>query len=353
MNHKTFLFFIFYFLFGIAKSWSIPNTDIVTPFPNGIQLYGTRDDKKFPFSRSLASSGDYVRQICNNKSLTYDLSKIIYTPIATFAGYGQAGLIFRESGAPGLSTVPSLMSQLFNADIGPNQYVSMPIEPKVVYRGGMSDDWRKGVYGFRVTTGVRVYRSSGSIENGSVIPRQPLYMYTCYDMNGVARETSTILLDNVPLTINVVGCTPESKSTAISMTGVPVANIENAASSTLIGTQQQTFSIKCDPSVSIYYSVVDLNDPTNISTTSTLTPDSTAAGIGYTITSSDGTRLQFGPDGSAVGIPGQTKYFLGKATEENGFLFSHQLGFSYVRKPGEAVKTGSAKSLIGITYSYQ
>lgn len=256
-----------------------------------------------------------------------------------------------DSGVAGLKLAPYLNSTLFNADIG-NTYIRAPTTSKVVYNGYIDDSYRKGAFGFRVTTGVRVFRGAEGIESGMVIPRQPMYMYTCYDTAGVARETTTILVDNIPLNINVLSCTPDTKSFTINMDGVPLSNIENASSTTSINTKRQTFSLKCDTNISVYYSIVDLIDLSNNSTTSTLTADSTATGVGFAITTTDGTLLNYGVDGSAAGIQ-EKKYPLGKTGQSYPYILSHQLGFSYVRKTGEPIKTGTAKSLIGITYSYQ
>jgi hypothetical protein len=260
-----------------------------------------------------------------------------------------------DSGVPGLNIVPMIRGDSFNIVpemSGSGVFNPAAPQPLVLWTGNMTSADRIA-NGFWVFNMVYLYRGMERIESNTLISQQPLYRYTCYDNNNVAQETVTVVFPVTSINVSVTGCTPSAKTATINMAGVPVSNIENATSSDLINTQQQTFSLNCDPNIRLYYSVVDLNDPTNNSNIATLTSDSTAAGVGYTITSPAGTRLQFGPDGSAIGIPGQIQYYIGGgATTGNGPV-PLQLGFSYVRKPSEAIKTGSAKSLIGITYSYQ
>ncbi|HEJ9059009.1 TPA: type 1 fimbrial protein [Serratia fonticola] len=347
---------------GLSTAWAIPDTQHLHSFGTTVTISGAADSPSNKFATIFANSGSRTQVICNNRGLTYDLAKIEYTPISIWTGnsYQSSSSFPRvflfESGVQGLNLAPSIRGDIFNASpslTGGGVFNPAPPQSTVAWTGKIINE-------DRISSGVRtfslmyLYKGAERLENSTVIAQQPLYRYTCYDDKNVAQETATVILTTTPILINVTGCTPDSKAATVNMAGIPVGNIENATSSTLINTQQQTFSLKCDPNIYLSYSVVDLNDPTNKSNISTLTADSTAGGVGYAITSVAGTRLQFGPDGSAVGIPGQIKYYLGisgTATANNPM--SLQLGFSYVRKPDEAIKTGSAKSLIGITYSYQ
>lgn len=353
--------FLFTFNLGFSTAWAIPDTQKVHSFgATNVRISGPADSPDNMFGDIIANSGSRQHLICNNPNISYDLKKIEYTPLATWTGNSfQSSSAFKkvylyESGVEGLNLVPSIRGDSFNSGItGVGVFNPAPPEPMVVWTGNMSDSYRKSP-GFRAFTLMYVYKGAQRLQNATIIPQQPLFRFTCYDKNNVAQETSTILVSDIYVYVDVASCTPDAKATTVNMDGIPVANIENATSSTLIGTKQQTFSLKCDPNIKVSYSVVDLNDPTNNTSTSTLSSDSTAAGVGYAITTPSGTRLQFGPDGSAVGIPGQTKYFLGNSgTAAANNPMSFQLGFSYVRKPEETIKTGVAKSLIGITYSYQ
>jgi len=346
---------------AFSNAWAIPDTEKSHAFGStNVRITGPADSPNNSFGVIVANSGSRQHVICNNGDISYDLAKIEYTPLATWTGDSyQASSAFRKvylykSGVEGLDLAPSIRGDSFNSGMtGVGVFNPAPPEPMVVWTGNMANSSRVS-QGFRAFTQVFIYKGTQRLQNATIIPRQPMFRFTCYDKNNVAQETNTFVVSDIYVYVDVSSCTPDVKATNVNMAGIPLANIENADSSALIGTKQHTFSLKCDPNIRLSYSVVDLSDPTNSTTTSTLTSDSTATGVGYAITSPNGTRLKFGPDGSAVGIPGQTKYFLGSSgTEAANNPMSFQLGFSYVRKPEEEIKTGTAKSLIGITYSYQ
>lgn len=338
--------------FGVSTAWSIPDTALTHNWSSSTLIVDGPADS-YSYQKILLISADGRLPICNDKSLSYNLAKIEYSPIVAWAEtapWGRGDLF--ETGVKGIKF--SLYIGGGGSFPGGNSII-LGKETKVLWTGYISNEYRSNS-NFRYESDIYIVKGRDRLEDASIIPSQPLYRFTCYDTNNVARETSTLNSSPLPINIKVTGCTPDGSARTINMDGVPVANINNADATTLIATKQQNFSLRCDPNIKLSYSIVDLNDPTNTTATSTLTSDSSATGVGYAITSSSGTRLQFGPDGSSLGIPDQTKYPIGVAGSVVGNLnnpMSLQLGFSYVRKPEEAIKTGSAKSLIGITYSYQ
>lgn len=342
--------------FGISTAWSIPNTEVVHAWGMGsIKVTGPADGLMNQYRTVFTVNGGNPLRACNNRTLNYSLSKVLYEPIAIPSGEliftGRGGELF-ETGTKGLIMLMQMGSASGITPANMNA-TPLPSTPLVVWSGWQPNSSR--LNGFRWLPTITMVKGKDRIESGTVIPRQSLYTLTCFDPNGVAREINTIVLGEITVESTVTTCAPDANIKTINMAGVPIANIQNAGSSTLIATKQQTFGLKCDPNIQLKYSIVDLNDPTNRTTTSTLTDDSTASGVGYAITAANGTRLQFGPDGSAQGIPDQIKYSIGVAGNAAGKNnpMSLTLGFSYVRKPEEEIKTGSAKSLIGITYSYQ
>jgi len=349
------------FNLGLSTAWAIPDTEKINSFTsNSLRITGPADAPDKTFGKLVVATGSSWYQICDNRNISYDLAKIEYTPLAVWTGNSfqttspTSTVYLFESGITGLNYAPRIRGDAFNSGItGVGTFNPAPHESMVVWTGFFSNENRISS-GFNAYSLIQVYRGAERLQNTKIVPKQPLFRYICYDKNNVPQETSTIIAGNLYIYVDVASCTPDAKAAVVNMDSIPVANIENAASSALIGTKQQTFSLKCDPNIKVSYSVVDLNDPANNTNISTLTSDSTAAGVGYAITSPSGVRLQFGPDGSAMGIPGQIKYFLGNSgTAAANNPLSFQLGFSYVRKPEELIKTGAAKSLIGITYSYQ
>jgi len=351
-------------LFGISMSSAAVDT-LYTHYNLGgsVNISGPADSAQ-RYGTIIYNSGSRMHSICRNSSLNYNLGRIEYSPLAVWTGAtfnsGPAFPLYYlyQSGVTGLDLSPQIRGDAFNGGLpGMNgnipRFSPMPPQQTVVWTGNIPNINRIAS-GFSVGTQMYVYKGPERLESATTIAQQPIFRFVCYDRNNVAQETNTFVSSAINVNVNVTSCTPDAKSAIINMEGVPVGKIENANAATLINTKQQTFSLKCDSNIRLSVSVVDLNDPSNNTTTSTLTGDSTAAGVGFTITSPAGARLQFGPDGSAMGIPGQIKYFIGNAgTAFQNNPISHSLGFSYVRKPAETIKTGSAKSLIGITYSYQ
>ncbi|WP_426817303.1 fimbrial protein [Winslowiella sp. 2C04] len=335
----------------------VENTFRVSP-SSGNQIDVTGPADRMSFANLISSSGSSAYSMCNSWTVGYDLARVDYVPRLPYTGTKRvwaAGTYTNylfETGSPGITVTPYGGSRSANADI-PAEFSGMPPTAAVVWRGNMPDATRKQNNGIRLIYGVYVYKGAERLTGAMTVPEQTMYQYNCVDTKNVVQEINYINLATLQILGTVTGCTPNSKSAIINMDGVPISTAEQATESTLINTKQQTFSLQCDPNINLSYSVVDLNDPTNNSTISTLTSDSSATGIGYALTTQAGTRIQFGPEGSAPGIPGQQKYFIGVAGTQGMNSMSHTLGFSYVRKSSEPLKTGSVKSLIGITYSYQ
>lgn len=352
---QCYIFLIVLFLGG-ATAWSIPNKDVLHLWGNSvIKVTGPADGGMNQYRIVFTVNGGNQLRACNNRSLNYSLSKVLYEPIAIPTGErsltGQKGEYF-ETGVDGLIMLIQMSSASGITPTGMNAS-PLPSKPFVIWSGWQPNSIR--VNGFTWFPTITMVKGKNRIEHGTVIPRQPLYTLTCFDPNGIAREMNTVYLDEITVESTVTTCAPDANIKTINMAGVPISNIENASFSTLISTKQQTFGLKCDPNINLHFSIVDLNDPTNRTSTSTLTSDSTASGVGYAITSANGTRLKFGPDGSALGIPDQEKYFIGVSGNVDGKNnpMTLTLGFSYIRKAEESIKAGTAKSLIGITYSYQ
>ena len=308
-----------------------------------------------PFGRIMGNTGSTVNNICNNRTVNYTLRSIVYEPVAVWTGRifqatsSHSPIPLFESGVPGFSLTP----MGGNTDLGyPANFSPLATEITTVWTGTQATATRL----VRFTSGAYVYKDETRFTGSTVIPQQTLYRYLCKDGDGITQEAYTYVLR--PITINgtVTGCTPTNTAVVLDMDKIAMNTIENADASTLIGTRQSTFALQCDPNINVSVSVVDLSDPKNRSNTATLTADSTATGVGFAVTGPSGTRLIFGADGSAAGTPNQDKYFIATASSASASRnnpVSTRLNFSYVRKPEEELKAGSAKAVIGLTYSYQ
>lgn len=314
---------------------------------------------KLNYGTVIISSASSGLGICNNPKVNYTLTKIIYEPLANFTGRTYQGSLAQDIYPLWDANAPGFALTTFGGNIsdGPLVYSKpLPTETTIIWKGYTPNDQRINLSGHRMSSRLAVYKDAGRITGITTIPRQTMYRYLCQDENGTTQEVYNYYTNPYNIIGTVTGCTPVNSVAFIDMDKIAKGAIENAGSSTLLSTKKSTFSLQCDPNISVYVSVVDLSDLTNSSDTATLTPDSTATGVGFAITAPGGQRMRFGPDGSASNIPGQEKYFVrtsGNVSFSQYNPVSTQFGFSYVRKPGEEIKPGTAKSVIGITYSYQ
>ncbi|MCS3433407.1 fimbrial protein [Klebsiella sp. BIGb0407] len=338
-------------VFAFPEFWQYMNH--TTPV---IDVSGPADQTKF--GEVIYNSGSSTPYICNSSDVNYVLRSIVYEPLATWTGRtfqsspAHLPIVLFESGVPGFSISPLGG----NLEDGPTaSYLSLSAETKTIWTG-YKENKDRVANPHKMVTGAYLYKDETRFTGETVIPKQTMYRYLCKDANGTTQEAYYFDFRPLNATGTVTGCTPANSAVVLDMDKIAQSTIENADSSTLIGTKQSTFSLQCDPNINVFVSIVDLSDQKNSSDTATLTADSTATGVRFAVTDPSGTRLQFGPDGSAKDVPGQEKYLIknsGTASDSRHNPVSTRLGFSYVRKPGEVIKPGTAKAVIGLTYSYQ
>lgn len=321
-----------------------------------ITLSGPAD--VMPYETQIATVGISTMPICYSMDVNYTLAKLEYEPVVQWGGRMTSnGLYLYDLSTPGFMVAPIGSSYQFNAEypplLGSGITISMPPEKKIAWTGNLPNDVRLQRT-IRIQYSGRLYRGADRPTGVTFLPEEVLFRYKCYDDKGILQEVYNYIINRAVIVSNIRGCTPNSTATTVNMDNLPIARLEKADASTLINSKSQTFSLQCDPDVNVYASFVDLNDPTNTTTTATLSADSTASGVGYSVSSiSSNERYIFGPDGSAKDTPGVHQYFIRNSGNNFANPVSFQVNFSYVRKPEEPIKAGSAKSLIGITYSYQ
>jgi len=314
---------------------------------------------KLSYGTAIKSSASTGMGICNSSEVNYTLTQIVYEPLASFTGRTYQISLGHDIFPMWDAKVPGFALTTFGGNIsdGPLVYSKpLPTQTTVIWSGYTPNAQRINLTGHRMSAGLTLYKDAGRLNGVQVIPRQTMYRYLCKDENGKTQEVYNWYTEPYTVTGKVTGCTPENSAVVLDMDKIAQGAIENASPSTLLGTKKATFSLQCDPDIDVSVSVVDLSDMTNSTDTATLSKDSTAKGVGFAITTPGGKRMRFGPDGSTSNIPGQEKYFLqhaGNASPSRHNPISAQFGFSYVRKPGEEIKPGTAKSVIGLTYSYQ
>jgi len=304
------------------------------------------------------SGSSNSQRICNSSSVNYNLTKVLSVPVATWTGRtfqdtsSHPVISLFESGILGFSLSP--MGGLTDSGY-PTNWQPLSPDTTTIWTGNKANASRISS-GLRITSGVYVYKDETRFSGSEQIPEQTVLRYLCQDSSGVTQEIYNYILSPITVIGTVTGCTPDSSTAIIDMDKIAQSTIEKADSSTLIGTKKYTASLSCDPNINVSVSIVDLSDTSNNTNIANLTSDSTAKGVGFAVTGPSGNRLRFGPDGSATGVPGQLKYFIqraGSASPSRNNRVSTQFGFSYIRKSDEIVKSGTAKAVIGLTYSYQ
>ena len=354
---KRKLFILAITLLQVHQAFAYPEfSQYVNITGHQIDISGPAD--RLTYGSVIYNSGFLVQTICNSSNQNYILRKIVYEPIATWTGRthqstsAHVPIPLFESGVPGFSLTP----MGGNTDAGPLiSWLPLYTDIKTVWTGYIENKDRIAK-GYRVTAGLYLYKDENRFTGDVVIPQQTMYRYLCKDENNVTQEAYNFIFYPIIAHGTVTGCTPTNSAVVIDMDKIAQSTIEKADSSALIGTKRSNFFLQCDPNINVFISFVDLSDPTNTSDTATLTSDSKASGVGFAVTGPSGKRFIFGPDGSAAEIPGQSKYFIqnsGNASSSRNNPVSTTFGFSYVRKPDEEVKPGTAKAVIGLTYSYQ
>lgn len=299
--------------------------------------------------------------ICNSAQVTYDLARIDYMPMLSYTGRTYQAtsahqiLYLYDFGFSGLAMTPLYRANFFNQGemSATESYLSIHPKAQTVWSGLVTND-KRASSGFRLGYQLYLYKDAFRLPAGThVIPPTDLYRLSCVDSKGIVQETVTVRSTGFTINSSVTACVPVEPNVVIQMNEIPLSKVEEATLGTLLETQSRGFSITCQKGINVFVSVTDLVDPTNYGGIVTkLTPDSTATGVGYVISSSAvPTGWPLSPPGSTPGIPGLKQYFLGTSTADGANL-NFNLNFSYT-KTANQVSEGTAKSIVGITYSYQ
>ncbi|ECZ0012478.1 fimbrial protein [Salmonella enterica subsp. enterica] len=168
--------------------------------------------------------------------------------------------------------------------------------------------------------------------NGSVFTGRTAFMFSLNSMvlNNGARSCTlqTPASTTVPLP-------------AISSMSLPRTGDEIFAGMTRTG-------LNCEPGVAVYATLTDSTNPANRSDILTLTPSSTATGVGLKIyKNEETTALRFGPDSPVRGNENQWKLSAGRES-----FPSVQLKVRYVNTGG-TLTPGTVNGVSTITFSYQ
>lgn len=161
------------------------------------------------------------------------------------------------------------------------------------------------------------------------------------------KTTFTFSLNSMTIINGARSCTLMSgQNVTVPMNHIALSSIPSAGSEALGGIT--VFNLNCQSEVSVFATLTDSTTPSNTSNLLTLTPDSTATGIGLRIyKNNDATPLSFGPDSPVKGNLNQWK--LSAGTEA---MPSTTLRANYVNLNGNPT-AGTVHGITTITFSYQ
>jgi type 1 fimbria pilin len=155
---------------------------------------------------------------------------------------------------------------------------------------------------------------------------------------------NNLVLTNNNASVQAAACSVQTPSIPVVMPRARISALPTVGSTT--GDTAIPISLNCDGPVSIYVTLTDASNPSNVGNTLSLTTNSSAQGVAYQILYGS-TVINYGADSSAVGNKNQVK--LGSVSAAGSFPVS--LSARYVRTG--AIVPGSANALATFTMSYQ
>ncbi|WP_392563997.1 hypothetical protein RHO13_12555 [Orbus wheelerorum] len=354
----------------------ITSTQLINANNSTLYFSGGADAQYY--RSTIYNSGTNPIQLCNSPKIDYNLAEIKMVPKIAYSnstfdkGDGFKTLYLFESSIPAYKIVPWYSTHNFNGQDMPStgqEIRSIHKYPASAWKGLKTNEERKrqnnmdSTGGVRVDNGFYIYKGAERAPDGrsfiNPMPSPPNLMdYECYDDKGAIREVIHVTMNEMEIINQVRACVPDTEDDVVKMEPISLADLEAAKSSgSTAGSVSKGFSLKCDPNVRVWFSIVDLTKRGigNTSYIAKLTDDSTAKGVGYSV-SYGSKKLRFGPDVSAAFPEGDTTVdrALIKTTSAHGSNIPvlYSLNFSYA-PTGEEISKGTANSVIGITYSYQ
>ena len=196
-------------------------------------------------------------------------------------------------------------------------------------------------------TRIQLVKTGPITAQGAVTGQIAQYRFD--DLNLVAARL--YIAGSIQIKPRVPTCSVLTKTINVSMTGASVRGFTGVGSTAA----DQPFDIKLNcgngtegATTKVFVTMTDAADPGNRSTTLSLSPDSTASGVGYQIVrQADGSPVSYGRDSAEAGNPGQ--WFVGQFGNQDVTI---PLVARYVQTRSE-VTGGTANAVASFTMSYQ
>lgn len=146
-------------------------------------------------------------------------------------------------------------------------------------------------------------------------------------------------------TVSQSSCTVNTPKLTVSLPQARSSALQNVGDTT--GATTATIGLTCPAGLKVNVTLTDATTPANTSANLTLTPDSSAKGVGLQILNSSGAPVAYGPDSAAAGNLNQ--WSAGVSTAGG---FNVPLTVQYVRTSGP-LQPGTVRGLATFTMSYQ
>jgi type 1 fimbria pilin len=190
-----------------------------------------------------------------------------------------------------------------------------------------------------------VFVKTASTPTGTLSKIPTVYIETYYDSTKTLVPWTNAISGTATGIFAIAACTVTTTSIAVTMPKTYTYRLPTVGSTD--GETSLNIGLNCDQGVKVFTTLTDVSNPNNQTTTLSLSPDSTAQGIGYQILFG-GVPAVFGPDSAVVANPGQV---LINPAQTTGGVITVPLTARYIRTG--KVSTGSANGKATFTMSYQ
>jgi type 1 fimbria pilin len=197
---------------------------------------------------------------------------------------------------------------------------------------------------FTVTTSFVVY---SAVANGALtLSSIPVLDQSYWASDNVSKWWSQwpVYTGGATGAIKTMTCSVQTTDIAVSLPTLAARDF-GAGVGAVAGKQAFQLGFTCPTSAKVSIVIMDVSTPSNRSNVLTLSPDSTAQGIGIQLLKGDGTPIFFGPD--AVGMSVENQWLIGTSLSGVQVL---PLSAQYIRTG--TVRAGSIKALATFTMTY-
>ncbi|OOE61634.1 fimbrial protein [Salinivibrio kushneri] len=265
--------------------------------------------------------------------------------------YSEGDRVFDvfDTGVPGIGYAVGIRD--YNAGLDKE----IPLQPHTIqtypYRGS-SGDWVNTI-GYRVR--LIFVATKDSLKSGKyVIPSQFIANFWARSNLESGENTppdAKLLFLSTTLTIEAQGCEYTSPEHQVVKMPAINRNFNNHQSDRY----ERNFSISlmCDPNVSVYATMTDVNNPDYVGNILKPSPSSVAKGVGLQLFKyNDKTPINFGPDSPHKGNINQWYVGGGSNTPERSYTIPFKA--RYIKLPNESdITPGEFQAEASITFSYQ